>query len=103
MSQWCDFQYRDFWNQPRLVYIPVKEAQALLLDGTFDDALDEYPSQYQVLLIQPLLTGAELSGSWESFVHRATLRLGALAIPPCRKQFDLDVLAPLWPLALNRP
>jgi len=46
------FEYRDFWEVPRLIVCTV-EGTELLLDSEFDESLSEYASRYKVYAMPP--------------------------------------------------
>lgn len=101
MSKWVAFEYRDFWDQPRILYASDGE-RAFLFDCPFDERLDAYPETYNVYLM-PHLDPSELSGSWVGLEQRALRLLGAVRLSPAvldpsrRAQIDLDVLSQLIP------
>ena len=101
MPIWRSFQYREFWDQPRIIYIPSQgEDPAYLLACHFDDSADAYPEHYQVYLM-PQLPESDLSGSWDSIEKLAIDVLGKVRIsrsafdPSLRTQIDMDILKPL--------
>ena len=99
MTNWHPFQYRDFWDQPRILYTSDGQ-QSYLLDCPFDDQLDGYGNRYNVYLM-PSLAPADLSGSWAGLEQKAIHLLGAIEIPasafdPTRRaQLDLSILSQL--------
>ncbi|MGA2653235.1 MAG: hypothetical protein ABSF28_22150 [Terracidiphilus sp.] len=46
------FKYGGFWDVPRYILCRVEENQ-LLLEAGFDDALDEYSTEYRVYALPP--------------------------------------------------
>jgi len=46
------FEYRDFWDVPRLILCTV-DGTAILLDSEFDDSLEEYAPHYKVYALPP--------------------------------------------------
>ena len=44
------FEYHSFWDVPRFIVCTV-EGTRLLLDASFDDALDEYAPNYRVFAL----------------------------------------------------
>ncbi len=81
---WVSIRYRDFYDLPR-IFIASYEGRQYLFDCPFDDALDDYPESYRVYQL-PLLSEAELQGSWEHLSARAIDFLGTL--PLAAVQFD---------------
>jgi hypothetical protein len=50
MGEMTPFKYAGFWDVPR--YLVVRHhGMLLLLQGEFDDSLDEYPDDYAVYLL----------------------------------------------------
>jgi hypothetical protein len=99
MSKWHAFQYRDFWDKPRILYVCDGE-RCFLLSSPFDEALDQYAENYTVYLM-PRLGPEALSGSWEHLEKHALRLLGTIALPLSalddtrRTQIDLCILDPL--------
>ncbi|HEV8290655.1 MAG TPA: hypothetical protein VGP94_01970 [Tepidisphaeraceae bacterium] len=56
-----------------------------LFDGSFDEAIDDYPQEYAVSLL-PNLSQKELEGSWERIDERPVRKLGR--VPVSAVQFD---------------
>lgn len=81
---WVNLRYRDFYDLPR-IFITSYEGRQYLFDCPFDDELDDYPASYRVYQL-PLLSEAELLGSWEQLSARATEFLGT--VPVVAVQFD---------------
>jgi hypothetical protein len=79
------------------MFIAVSDGQQYLFDGSFDDAIDDYPGEYSVYLL-PRLSADELAGSWANLVKRAVRRLGVVPTgeicfdPTKRHHIDGDVL-----------
>ena len=48
------FEYRDFWEVPRLLVCTVNGIE-ILLDSEFDEATNEYASHYKVYAMPPEL------------------------------------------------
>lgn len=69
-----EIQYREFYDFPRM-FIALSDGQQYLFDGSFDDAIDDYPADYSVYLL-PALAADELVGSWANLAKRAVRRLG---------------------------
>ena len=101
MSKWHSFQYREFWDQPRILYASDGE-QSFLFDCPFDEQLDGYSESYNVYLM-PQLDSSDLSGSWAGLEKRALRLLGTINVPasafdPSRRtQIDLGILSRLVP------
>ena len=84
MNQMAKFNYRDFYDVPRMIILNHK-GQKVLLDCKFDDSLDEYPSTYKVYILPQDIN--ELGEtSWESMPTRAVKYVGEIAV----KQLILD-------------
>jgi hypothetical protein len=106
MSKWFAFQYREFWDQPRILYTSDEE-QSFLFDCPFDERLGGYAESYNVYLM-PWVDPSELSGSWAGLEQKAlrllgTVRLPLSALDPSRRaQIDLDILSQLIPALGDR-
>jgi len=85
MSPRAPIQYRDFYDIPRMFMVEFNGFQ-FLFDGSFDEAIDDYPQEYSVSLL-PSLTKKELEGSWERIGERPLRKLGR--VPTSAVQFDL--------------
>ena len=84
INQMAKFNYRDFYDVPRMIILNHK-GQKVLLDCKFDDSLDEYPSTYKVYILPQDIN--ELGEtSWESMPTRAVKYVGEIAV----KQLILD-------------
>lgn len=57
-----EFEYRDFWDVPRLLFCNLDGVQ-LLLDSAFDETTDEYAAEYKVYIMPPELAREEAE-SW---------------------------------------
>ena len=84
MSPRAPIQYRDFYDIPRMFIVEFNGFQ-FLFDGSFDEAIDEYPEDYAVSLL-PNLTQKDLEGSWERIGERPIRKLGR--VPVSAVQFD---------------
>ncbi|MBK8460730.1 MAG: hypothetical protein IPL43_11570 [Micropruina sp.] len=47
-EEWVPFLYREFYDFPRAIVVELRGGR-FMLDCPFDDALDDYPSEYRVL------------------------------------------------------
>src|SRR5690349_3855883 len=54
--------YGDFYDFPRM-FLVTDGSSRYLFDGSFDDEIDDYPSDYAVYLM-PDLSRDDLAGSW---------------------------------------
>ena len=96
MNELVEFQYREFYDIPRL-FVVKYHGRHFLFDGSFSDDLDEYPDQYEVFLM-PSLRDIELAGSWEHLKDRAIQSFGCVPItavsfdPSKRKMIDASIL-----------
>lgn len=101
MSKWYAFEYREFWDQPRILYTSDGE-RSFLFDCPFDEQLDGYAESYNVYLM-PQMDPSELSGSWIGLEQKALRLLGTVALPlsafdPSRRaEIDLGVLDQVLP------
>jgi hypothetical protein len=101
MSDWRDFKYSGFWDQPRTFYTLDGE-QSFLFDCQFDEQLDDYPESYNVYLI-PRPDPSNLPALWIELEQKKLRLLGTVKIPfsafdpSRRKQVDLDILKQLVP------
>jgi hypothetical protein len=77
-------EYRDFHDFPR-IFVAVHRGDYYLFDGSFDDALDDYPDYFVVHRL-PHLQPSELRGSWEHLADRATAHIGR--VPTSAVTFD---------------
>lgn len=68
---WLPIQYREFWDVPRLIVVDTGDRR-LLLDCSFDDALDEYPPDYKVFDL-PVSSLESISGKdWSALSNQGT-------------------------------
>jgi hypothetical protein len=82
-------QYREFYDVPRMFVVTYNGTQ-FLFDGSFRDDLDDYPDEYDVMVL-PGLSPQELAGSWADLPARAMRNLGrvstvAVVFDPSRRQ-----------------
>lgn len=82
MPQWVGFDYREFFDVPRSIVLPLED-RLLLLESTFSDEESEYSADYELYLLP---RDIDLSGSWRQLSTAAIRRLGA--IPVAHVQFD---------------
>lgn len=82
MSTWIPFQYRDFYDVPRMIVLRY-QGRTILLDCVFDSAVDEYRDTYEVFELGGLPLEA-LQGSWQGLRARAIKRLGAVQVSAVR-------------------
>jgi hypothetical protein len=81
---WLPIRYRDFYDVPHLVL--VEHGGALyLLDGQFDEELDDYPDEYGVYRLPDDLRPALDTMSWVDLAHHGE-RVGS--VPLAAVQFD---------------
>ena len=91
------FQYVEFYDVPRTLAVKHK-GKLLLLQSAFDQARDEYPSDYTVYLLPESVTAQLASGSWK-FIEEVPLEaLGQIPVgsvrfdPSNRKELDASIL-----------
>jgi hypothetical protein len=91
-------EYRDFHDVPRLILVSVNE-RFLLLDCPFDQALDEYPPDYDVyeLDADPRRSAGT---DWRGLVGTGRILgrvpVGSIAFDPTRREaIDSDGLVPV--------
>lgn len=88
------FQYREFYDFPRQILVPVAGG-SLLLDCPFDEVLDDYRKDYEVFRLPPV-EALDLAGSWLSLRDRRLESLGIVPaehviLDPTRRQWiDLE-------------
>jgi hypothetical protein len=73
------WQYRDFWDVPRMFVVEVG-GDTLLFDCPFDEDRDDYAPAYTVYQMPPL-SDADLAGPWAGLPTRALRRLGTIDVP----------------------
>ncbi len=81
---WSVIRYRDFYDLPR-IFMTTYQGRQYLFDCPFDDERDDYADSYRVYEL-PVLSDAELQGSWEHLSDSATDFLGV--VPVTRVHFD---------------
>lgn len=74
---WVPFAYRDFYDYPRAIIVE-RAGQRFFLDCPFDDGLDDYPGEYQVVRLRG---DEQLSGSWLDIGSGAET-LGTVPVTP---------------------
>ena len=82
MPQWVGFEYREFFDVPRSIVLPLED-RLLLLESAFSDEESNYSDDYELYLLP---RDIDLSGSWRQLSAAAVRRLGA--IPVAHVQFD---------------
>ena len=82
MPQWVGFEYREFFDVPRSIVLPLED-RLLLLESAFSDEESDYSADYELYLLP---RDVDLSGSWRQLSATAVRRLGA--IPVAHVQFD---------------
>jgi hypothetical protein len=94
VADWREFRYRDFYDLPRAIVVEGPQEHLYLL-SRFSEQADEYEDTFE---IYSLPMTVDLSGSWVDLEHRATRRLGAVAVrsvafdPSRRKLIDVSTL-----------
>lgn len=90
-------KYFSFWDVPR-TFVFERDGQLYVLTSEFDDALDEYPAEYEVLLVSGTQQLSSVS-DWKSVETLAKTTLGKIAVSAVhfdrsnRKSIDDDFLA----------
>ncbi len=74
---WAAFEYREFYDYPR-VLIVEHEGTRYLLECPFDEEADDYPSEYK---ISRLKDARVTIGSWAG-LGAGTESLGSIAVSP---------------------
>lgn len=77
MAEWAAFEYREFYDYPR-VLIVEHEGVRYLLDCPFDEGADDYLSEYE---IRRLTDEHGRIGNWAGLGAGAEL-LGSIAVSP---------------------
>ena len=96
---WTPFQYRDFWDVPR-VLVASYGNDFLLLSCRFDDELDEYLDTYEVYRLKEY-DSTQFEGSWKGIEELASDQLGRIAVRDIefdesrRRQINLDFVSSL--------
>jgi hypothetical protein len=76
--------YRGYWDFPR-IFVTRYQGRTFLFDGTFDEAMDDYPDVFKVFLM-PDLKDDELPKDWTTLQAQAIRYLGE--VPTSRVEFD---------------
>ncbi|MGA2166787.1 MAG: hypothetical protein ABSG62_01160 [Terracidiphilus sp.] len=93
------FEYRDFWDVPRLIVCTV-EGTEILLDSEFDESLEEYAAHYKVYALPPELVPASLT-SCADLPSPEAIYLGSIPVseiefdPSKRKEIEVGPLLEL--------
>src|SRR5688500_12891607 len=74
MPHWVGFEYREFFDVPRSIVLPLED-RLLLLESAFSDEVSEYSADYQLYLLPP---DADVSASRRLLSAAAIRRLVAL-------------------------
>jgi len=99
--RWVPFIYREFYDVPRMIVFE-ESGHWYLLDGSFDENLDEYPPDYQVFELPGAIV-SNLPTNWGDLPALALRRLGVVAVTSVRldetrrKQLDGSVLGNVRP------
>jgi len=110
MSEWTPIRYRDFWDVPR-IFFATRRGRLYLFDCQFDEAVEDYPEEYQVFEMPPL-TDVDFAGSWADLWRKAVRKVGDIPVaavrfdPTRRKEIGAEVfdrLAPARPPAHGTP
>ena len=96
MSEWVSFEYREFYDIPRMLIFTFR-GRILLLKSSFDEEDDEYSKKYSVYELSPS-SMEQLEDSWEGLESQALSCLGEISVetvkfdPTRRNQIDVDAL-----------
>ena len=84
-ERWLPFEYREFYDVPRLILVEMDD-KALLLDSPFDQEADEYTDSFRVYSLS-MASATELRGrtSWNG---AAALGTFIASIPVSEVEFD---------------
>jgi hypothetical protein len=97
------FEYRDFWEVPRLIVCTVGGIE-ILLDSEFDEAANRYASHYKVFAMPPELDPESPDAAEELLTVEAeylgSIPVGAIEFDPT-KRIEMDV-GPLLELLKRR-
>ncbi len=94
------FQYVEFHDVPRTLALRYR-GKLLLLQSAFDQARDQYPSDYNVYLLPESAKTQLASGSWKFLEDLRLEALGQIPIKSVRfdssnrKELDPSILDPL--------
>lgn len=100
-SRWVPFIYREFYDVPRMIVFE-EYGRCYLMDGRFDENLDEYPPDYQVFEL-PIAVFSNIPTNWEDLPAHALRRLGVVSVATVRldetrrKQLDGSLLEIVQP------
>jgi hypothetical protein len=92
-------KYLGFYDVPRNFIVRYAN-ETLLFDCPFDEALDDYPDEYQVYVLPPMKV-EELPKDWTALPPRALAYLGKVPLdrvlfdPSKRKSIDSAILEEL--------
>jgi len=81
VTEWVAFEYREFYDYPRAIIVEV-ETGRYLLDCPFDDRLDNYPPDYQIIKLHG---PPDLAASWDRLASQGEV-LGS--VPVSAELFD---------------
>lgn len=93
------FEYRDFWDVPRLIVCTV-DGTEILLDSEFDESLEQYASHYKVYALPPELDSASMN-AWADLPSSEATYLGSVPVseiefdPSRRKEIEVGPLLEL--------
>lgn len=94
-----EFEFRDFWEVPRLIVCTVHGIE-LLLDSEFDETSDSYAPEYKVYQMPPELP-PDQAASWANPDAPKPVYLGSIPIsdlefdPSLREQLESQPLIDL--------
>jgi hypothetical protein len=95
-EHWVKFQYRVFFDVPRVI-VADDGAVAYLLVSDFDDALDDYSPEY-VIYRMPPMSELHLSDSWTGIESQALDLVGTWPVamvrfdPSLRAEIDIGFI-----------
>lgn len=75
---WIGFEYRDFYDVPRMILFWYRES-LFLLDCPFEDECDDYSDGYDVYLM-PDVRSQGLADSWERLPDKAKQHLARVPV-----------------------
>lgn len=94
-------EYREFYDLPR-AFLVRNGGQCFFFSCRFEDAIDEYASDYSIYLM-PDLGPEDISGSWDDLEQRAVRFIGKIPVavvvfdPTKRRSIDetaFDLIRP---------